>query len=179
MPFSLCANSSWWSGSENCCPIDSLATNQHTPLHKTQNTDAFCRSASGNPDPFLMSTHVPDTCYPTCFFSVCSTSTNNVVGKICQIQNSLTQQAISLWLEVDTLQKSGDWTWKRFLSAFCLERLNIIKVTGYSVSYYFGNWGKAGIFQGSLMGKSKIHWPHPYEFPFPFILCIWMEQRWH
>ena len=64
---------------------------------KTQNTDEFCQSASGNPDPVLISAHVPEICDPICFFSVCSTPTNNVVGfDMSNSEGNLTQQAIIL-----------------------------------------------------------------------------------
>ena len=48
---SMSARCLWWEISENCCLINCLATNWHTPPNKPENIEEFCQSASGKPDP--------------------------------------------------------------------------------------------------------------------------------
>ena len=63
--FSSCAQFSWCQSSENCCPINPLATTRHISLNKADFIVDFIpiRSASGklDPDPVLISAYIPNT----------------------------------------------------------------------------------------------------------------------
>ena len=52
VPFSLSALSSWCQSSENCCPINRLATTRYIPLNKAENIEEFIQPASA---------YIPDT----------------------------------------------------------------------------------------------------------------------
>ena len=62
MPFSLWARSSWRLSSENCCPVNRLATTRHIPFNKAENIEEFIQPATGepDPDPLLISAYVHD-----------------------------------------------------------------------------------------------------------------------
>ena len=63
VPFSLWAQSSWYRSSENCKPINWLATTRHFTLNKAENIENFFQPASDKPDPYpvLTTAYVPDT----------------------------------------------------------------------------------------------------------------------
>ena len=63
VPFSLWVQSSWCQSSENCCPINRLATTWHIPLNKAANIEDIIQSTSGkpDPDPTLIWAYVPNT----------------------------------------------------------------------------------------------------------------------
>ena len=44
VPFSLSALSSWCQSSENCCPINRLATTRYIPLNKAENIAEFIQN---------------------------------------------------------------------------------------------------------------------------------------